>query len=861
MPSSWSPSPNDPTEGEPSDVVRRFVEASRRAEIIALVNSARSDREVAGATVDELCEAMEAEIAFVLESRAERDEHAILGHMGLPPELAEAVGDDSVVRAALGRDRPFTASGTDLLGLGVRRIALCRWTAENQRRVVIGVARLYDEAFDAEELALLEAVTTSVGHALERTWMGAERDRHLARQAALARAASSLSASLVSRDVLETLSDEVEHALDADVVVVYVLDERGEATAVAGSGAPTGYPPAVAGDPVHVVVARDDRPFVHQPSDPGPVPALTAGTMSSAVAVPIHGRDRVEAVVLAGYHGDRWIEPEDVDLVVAFAQLTGVAWRNASDHAAAQQAASLDSLTGCLNHGAFQDRLREEIARAGRGRGAFSLALMDMNDFKGVNDTLGHLVGDALLRQVADALRRSVRPYDQVARYGGDEFALLLPSTDEESARRVVDRALAAVASVRLPERGSVSATAGLAHWRSGEEPNTVIARADRALLESKRARGRVPRRDGAAAPDPGRERQRLRRLATAGTLGTRLARLLDQRAIAETAIIELGAALGYQRCVLVRRGDAGEIIVVAAATEQPSGPSDASATEGTHGVDIGDGLRRALRERRTVLAADVRHDGEVCAELAVPVYVGGQLWGAMGVRSGGSSTFDDDDAQLVQNVADHLGAALRTAALYDQLDQTHLGTAEALAAALEAKDHYTADHARSIADLAVEVGRALGVDDDGLRDLRYGAIFHDIGKIAIPDAILNKPGPLTGEEFEIVRRHPAVGEQILAPVPFLAGVRRIVRHDHERWDGGGYPDGLRGEDIPLGARIVLVVDAYHAMRSDRPYRQAMPAGTARDELRSNAGTQFDPRVVDALLDVLEREPAMAERA
>ena len=141
------------------------------------------------------------------------------------------------------------------------------------------------------------------------------------------------------------------------------------------------------------------------------------------------------------------------------------------------------------------------------------------------------------------------------------------------------------------------------------------------------------------------------------------------------------------------------------------------------------------------------------------------------------------------------------------------------------------------------------------IRDRRYGAIFHDIGKIAIPDAILNKAGALTAAEFEQIKAHPIVGEQILAPVPFLADVRRIVRHDHERWDGTGYPDGLRGPQIPLGARIVLVVDAYHAMISDRPYREAMPEAEACDELRAHAGSQFDPAVVDALLAVLARRP------
>ena len=247
----------------------------------------------------------------------------------------------------------------------------------------------------------------------------------------------------------------------------------------------------------------------------------------------------------------------------------------------------------------------------------------------------------------------------------------------------------------------------------------------------------------------------------------------------------------------------------------------------------------------------DVREPG-VGAELVVPIDVGDELWGALVLRSAERGAFTAADAQLVEGVAEHVGAALRTAELVHKLDQTSLGTAEALAAALEAKDSYTAEHAASIAELAVQVGRVLGLEEDELRDLRYGAIFHDIGKIAVPDAILNKAAPLDAAELEIVRRHPLVGEQILAPVPFLAGVRRIVRHDHERWDGGGYPDGLRGEEIPPGARIVLVVDAWHAMTSDRPYRRAMDHPEARAELLAHAGAQFDPAVVTALLGVLE---------
>jgi putative nucleotidyltransferase with HDIG domain len=188
---------------------------------------------------------------------------------------------------------------------------------------------------------------------------------------------------------------------------------------------------------------------------------------------------------------------------------------------------------------------------------------------------------------------------------------------------------------------------------------------------------------------------------------------------------------------------------------------------------------------------------------------------------------------------------------LYERLERAYMGTAEALAVALEAKDAYTAEHARSIVDQAEAVGRALGMDEEALRELRLGAVFHDIGKIAIPEAILHKRGPLSPDEREVVEQHTVIGEQILAPVEFLENVRRLVRHEHERWDGDGYPDGLAGEAIPLGSRIILACDALHAMTSDRPYRQAMSGPDAMAELRLHSGTQFDPRVVDALLGLL----------
>jgi putative nucleotidyltransferase with HDIG domain len=197
-------------------------------------------------------------------------------------------------------------------------------------------------------------------------------------------------------------------------------------------------------------------------------------------------------------------------------------------------------------------------------------------------------------------------------------------------------------------------------------------------------------------------------------------------------------------------------------------------------------------------------------------------------------------------NVATTTGIAAKAVAERD----SEIG---AISAILEAKDGYTADHVRSTADLAVAVGQELDLPDFTLEDLRYGGMFHDIGKVGIPDGIINKPGPLTEEEFELIKTHPALGAEILAPIPFFAGVRSIVRHHHEHWDGSGYPEGLRATQIPLGARIVLAVDAYDAMTSDRSYRKAMSHEQACRELRKYAGTQFDPAVVEAVLVVLSR--------
>ena len=174
-----------------------------------------------------------------------------------------------------------------------------------------------------------------------------------------------------------------------------------------------------------------------------------------------------------------------------------------------------------------------------------------------------------------------------------------------------------------------------------------------------------------------------------------------------------------------------------------------------------------------------------------------------------------------------------------------------ALAQALEERDQYTGEHSESVVDLTERVARELALDESEVKEIRTAALLHDIGKVGIPDEILHKPGPLDEREWEIMRQHPAIGERIMRSIPGMGSIARIVRHEHERWDGGGYPDGIAREEIPIGARIILACDAYHAMVSDRPYRKGMPHHAAMKELTDNAGTQFDPDVVEALVGYL----------
>jgi diguanylate cyclase (GGDEF)-like protein len=868
-------------------------------------------------------EAGTVEQAFVREARRLFDVSAVLllrvedGTVVVAagdPEPAGRVrlADPTAVRTVLQEGAPLRLAGSDAGDL----LRAGRFSTEPDVVVLVPAGPVGDLGHvlvlaDSRGRALSEADVESAaafaavaGAGLAQVRLAEEHAAQVARQSALARAAKALNESLDLTRVLPRICEEAALILQADRVMVY----RGSATkgleleassspedlvgrrvevgeGLAGRAIATGRP----------AYTNDYRRDV-QPSPEGPF-----ADMRSALAAPMRWDGELRGVLWVGYRSEHVVRETDLKLLESFAELAAVAMRNASVHAGLAEAARTDALTGCLNHAALHETLRRETQRSKRTGRELSVVLVDLDHFKQVNERHGHLVGDEVLRRVGMALRQAIRPYDFVARYGGDEFAIVAVDAAEARAAEIAHRSLERIAEAvaELGEKAEgAAATAGVAQWDPEVAPLELVRLADRALLYGKQegvrgtvvlgsgvpadfmigrsvpaARGgtaveETPAAEPAAAESAGpapwptavqRETEPLRRqarqLELANALGARLAQMKDIGEIVDATVDELQGAFGFFVSAVIRIRDDETLEVLSARGEAEVGGT-AMTIPRRAGV-----VGRAIRERAAAIVGDVTRDPDyfatpptegVLSELAVPIWLGNELWGALDVQETRRDAFDEDDARLLEVVADQLGSAVRSAILYQQLERAYLGTAEALGAALEAKDVPTPEHARSIIETAEAVGRRLGMEPEELRNLRYAAAFHDIGKIAVPESLLNKPGPLTDSEVEELQRHTVMGEQILQPVDFLTDILPIVRHGHERWDGEGYPDHLVGDRIPLAARIILACDAYVAMTSDRPYREAMSAEAARRELRLHAGTQFDPKVVDALLEVLE---------
>jgi diguanylate cyclase (GGDEF)-like protein len=760
-----------------------------------------------------------------------------------------------------------------------------------------------------------------------------------------------------------------------------------------------------------------------------PRTATVAGTPpdepEAMITIPLIARDSIKGALNIYRLGEAArFDDDEFELAKRFGDAAALALDNAQIRARLEHQAQTDSLTGIYNHRAFHERLRRALASASRSHEALSVLMLDIDDFKRVNDVYGHGAGDEILRSLAETLKDTVRSSDMVYRLGGEEFAIVIASRCPESAERLAHRLVERVEATEFVPAGRITISVGLARApEHAMNPRELISCAEAAMMTAK-ARGKnqivlyddssLERPEGQDVPSA-RDVRSVAHLKMLQSLSAKLNRLNDVREIGHAIATELRSLIDYHNCrvSIVQGDDVTPIAFVGMFTSETQEPLEILACK------VGQGITgRVAQTGESLLIGDAANcefsrilpgtDAVDESQVVVPLTYGTRVVGVIVISKLGLDQFDEDDVRLMEVLAGHAAVALENAGLYEaarreadratallefsrqlssadgldevvdrivelsartldsprasvwlqsgpleditmhasygypeldrgrlarlrfghvdadaflaggepfvvtdneiaaghqlaiaplsldggrlgyiavtasdegeftertlhllagvahqaklaltnagnfrSLEKTFLETVAALANALEANDEYTSSHARWITDLSLKVGKGLGLDARSLKRLELGALFHDIGKIGIPEAILSKPGPLTPEERQLVETHPELGERIIAPIDRLEDVRPIVRHCHERYDGEGYPDGRHGEDIPIESRIIFVCDAYHAMTTDRPYRKRLPREEALRRLQEGAGTQFDPRVVDVCLGVI----------
>lgn len=507
-----------------------------------------------------------------------------------------------------------------------------------------------------------------------------------------------------------------------------------------------------------------------------------------------------------------------------------------------------DPLTGLRNHREFHAMVDNQLARARRDRQTWSLALFSVDDLTEVSER-DRTRGERLLCQAAEAITTAARSSDLAARIGDGEFALILPGTGQEGATAAAERIATAVRRAGI---GAVSY--GISSWPDdGNSKDLMLLRCDMQLDLAKRAAHAAlhvvtqPVLEDAQRPT-GPIRQIIS-LARAH-LGMDVAYVTEIQDARQTFAalcgdpasfdIAEGDSLAWDEtyCRLMLEGEAPN--AVPAVVEHPSLNA------------------LALTER-----------SRIGSYVGVPITLAnGHLYGTLCALSHEPTPrLGDADVQMMRSLAGLLASEIERDIheVSDRRSEVELAGIHALLSALEARDHYTGEHSKTVVTLATRVARGLGLDAERTRDVEHIALLHDIGKVGIPDSILQKTGGLNDQEWALMREHPSIGARILAATRSLAHFAAAVNAEHERFDGAGYPDGLSGDAIPLASRITFACDAYHAMTSDRPYRRAMDPAAAQAEIRLGAGSQFDPEVVETLLAVLnddqsESSPPPAQR-
>jgi diguanylate cyclase (GGDEF)-like protein/putative nucleotidyltransferase with HDIG domain len=614
----------------------------------------------------------------------------------------------------------------------------------------IGVMAVYshhERVFDGGHLELLLVLAGEAGIAIENARLFAEEQKKSRHLTLLNNLSGHAITTLNPDEMLAKIAEELEDGLTYDDVGIAVLDYSTKELLIQAEAGrrreALGRRIALGEGLVGQVARTGQMAMVHEVNANSPQPVLP-GT-ASAIALPVIYADQLLAVLYAESAEPCDFPDEEVLLLRTLADLFAGALHNALTFQKAQEQAITDGLTGVKTHRFLMEALSAEWKRSTRAGRPFSLVLMDLDRFKFVNDFYGHLEGDVVLQRVSHLLEMSCRRSDVVARYGGDEFVILMPETNADQARQLAGKLRSSIASDPLLHDKNITGSFGIATYPvHGATPQELIQVADSSMYLSKHQGGNAVSTSEQNDTD---ETKKWKRDVLEAYLGVTLKR---QFTTGPEAFAEI-----LQRL------------------EQ---------------------FTRSLAEQEDLAATD-------------------------------------------------------------QLPSAVVDTVTSLALAVDAKDPYTQGHSQKVSKYALMLAQSLGLGPGEVEEMRLAGLLHDVGKVGIPEAILNKAGPLDATEWETMKNHTRLGAQLLEPLRTLERIQQMVLHHHEFYDGSGYPDALCGEQIPFGARIIAIADAFDTITSDRTYKKARTAVDAFAELERCSANQFDPQLLRVFVDTMRQQP------